>query len=65
MKPPFETLEVPRDGETRALLHIQIVTEPAIPAPLERETTSFPTARQLDTIARNLAARSYTFPPLP
>jgi hypothetical protein len=62
MNDPKETLDIQIDADRTARLEIQIITEPAIPTPNERSTTSTPTARELDLVGIRLAARNYTFP---
>ena len=62
MTDPKETIAIRLDDDTTALLEIQIRTEPAIPAAMERDTLAAPTARQLRKIGEQIAAGRVTFP---
>jgi len=62
MTDPKETISIRLDDDTTALLEIQIRTEPAIPAAIEQDRLSAPTARQLRKIGEQIAAGRLTFP---
>jgi hypothetical protein len=62
MTDPKETISIRLDDDTTAILEIQIHTEPAIPAAMERDRLAAPTARQLRKIGEQIAAGRVTFP---
>jgi hypothetical protein len=61
MTEPKETISIRLDVETTAVMEIQIRTEPSIPAAMESDRLSVPTARQLRQIGEQIASGRISF----